>query len=179
MARRLRFAASASAAAGWAAHRSFLSVDKPISPEANKPISLEANKPISLEELASHCGRDSCWLSVNGTVYDVTPLLQSHPGGASVLLQHAGRDVSKAFNALHAPEVLRTLGPHVHSALQLPARRQLGLLPTQVTDLSSLRERAWIGLINSFGLGGTTSLLTCIGLGGFLRRLLFWMIFAD
>lgn len=28
---------------------------------------------------------------------------------------------------------------------------------------------------HSFGLGSTTDLLTCIGLGGFLRRLIFWM----
>ena len=57
----------------------------------------------SWEEVRKHCTRQSCWVVVDGFVYDVTNWLESHPGGAVVLLQTAGFDATDVFNAYHDP----------------------------------------------------------------------------
>ena len=92
------------ATAGIAA--SFCAAHRMLSCEAEAP----SDRSITREELASHRTTASCWMSIDNKVFDVTALLQSHPGGSSVLLQHAGRDASTAFNALHGPSVLPEIG---------------------------------------------------------------------
>ena len=47
--------------------------------------------PYPAEEVASHNTRDSCWVTENGNVYNVTGFLDKHPGGADLILPHAGR----------------------------------------------------------------------------------------
>ena len=42
-------------------------------------------KTITKEELAKHNTADSCWLAIDGNVYDVTDFAMSHPGGEEVL----------------------------------------------------------------------------------------------
>lgn len=46
---------------------------------------------ISGEEVLKHKSRKSCWVIVHGQVYDVTNFLDDHPGGAAVVLRHAGK----------------------------------------------------------------------------------------
>ena len=41
-------------------------------------------------EVAKHSGRKSCWIVIDGKVYDVTSFLPEHPGGATILLKQAG-----------------------------------------------------------------------------------------
>ena len=41
-------------------------------------------------------------------MYDLTAFLPSHPGGPAVILEHAGRDATAAFEQVHPPDVLRT-----------------------------------------------------------------------
>jgi len=69
-------------------------------PEGRCPYGMDCGKwVVSMEELAQHNSTHSCWLSIDGTVYDVTDWLQAHPGGAGVLLAAAGGDASAAFRA--------------------------------------------------------------------------------
>ena len=42
--------------------------------------------------LAQHKTRTDCWQSYNGKVYNMTPFLKYHPGGAGELMRAAGRD---------------------------------------------------------------------------------------
>ena len=42
-------------------------------------------------EVAKHNTRESCWVVVNGKVYDVTEYLDEHPGGAQIMLQYGGK----------------------------------------------------------------------------------------
>ena len=51
----------------------------------------------SEEDIQAHNRSDSCWIVIQGNVYDVTSFLQAHPGGAAVLLENAGKDASNAF----------------------------------------------------------------------------------
>lgn len=46
---------------------------------------------LSLEQVATHNSRDSCWVVIEGQVYDLTDFLEDHPGGASIILRYAGK----------------------------------------------------------------------------------------
>lgn len=47
------------------------------------------------EDVAAHKTRNSCWVSRNGKVYDVTSFLNDHPGGDDLILDHAGKDIGE------------------------------------------------------------------------------------
>lgn len=42
-------------------------------------------------EVAKHNTSKSCYIVLQGTVYDVTSYLEEHPGGAAILLSNAGQ----------------------------------------------------------------------------------------
>lgn len=50
------------------------------------------------EEVLKHCTVDDCWVIERGTVYDVTPFLEKHPGGAELVLARAGTDITDILN---------------------------------------------------------------------------------
>ena len=64
---------------------------------------------ISMKELQDHVTRNSCWICVDGFVYDVTEWLPKHPGGELVIINAAGLDVTDIFNAYHPSQVRRML----------------------------------------------------------------------
>eukprot|EP00418_Pyrodinium_bahamense_P078095 CAMPEP_0179054772 /NCGR_PEP_ID=MMETSP0796-20121207/22959_1 /TAXON_ID=73915 /ORGANISM="Pyrodinium bahamense, Strain pbaha01" /LENGTH=207 /DNA_ID=CAMNT_0020751407 /DNA_START=130 /DNA_END=749 /DNA_ORIENTATION=- len=59
-----------------------------------------------MEEVAQHATAEDCWVTVDGSVYDVTKFLRVHPGGKGTLLAYAGKDATEAFFALHKGDVL-------------------------------------------------------------------------
>ncbi|KAG9084105.1 hypothetical protein FS749_005502, partial [Ceratobasidium sp. UAMH 11750] len=61
---------------------------------------------LSAKEVEAHNTPKSCWLIVNGQVYDVTEFLSEHPGGSAILLKHAGRDATEAYEMAHGPEII-------------------------------------------------------------------------
>ncbi len=61
-----------------------------------------AERRVDRKELALHRVRHSCWLAVDGAVYDLSKFLGRHPGGADLLMQQAGRDASDAFHSAGA-----------------------------------------------------------------------------
>jgi alkylation response protein AidB-like acyl-CoA dehydrogenase/predicted heme/steroid binding protein len=66
---------------------------------------------VTQAELASHKTSSSCWIAVDGIVYDVTKFLRAHPGGGQVILDVAGKDVTEEFFTYHKKEVLAKYGP--------------------------------------------------------------------
>ena len=62
---------------------------------------------VSMAELQKHTSREDCWLAIDGVVYDITPWLQRHPGGAKMLLEKAGSDASKMFHLLQHSDAAR------------------------------------------------------------------------
>lgn len=40
----------------------------------------------------------SCWVTLQGVVYDITEFLEDHPGGDDVILEYAGKDVEQIMN---------------------------------------------------------------------------------
>uniref|UniRef100_A0A7S0RGV5 Cytochrome b5 heme-binding domain-containing protein n=1 Tax=Pyramimonas obovata TaxID=1411642 RepID=A0A7S0RGV5_9CHLO len=58
----------------------------------------EEKKVYTLEEVEKHTSAESCWIVVEGKVYDVTKYLDDHPGGHDVLLDASGSDATEDFN---------------------------------------------------------------------------------
>ncbi|KAJ9157260.1 Cytochrome b5 [Pleurostoma richardsiae] len=58
------------------------------------------------DDVRKHASRESCWVIVDGSAYDVTSFLDSHPGGASAILKYAGKDATAAFKPIHAADTL-------------------------------------------------------------------------
>lgn len=52
---------------------------------------------VTREQVATHNTADDCWAVLQGLVFDLTAYLPYHPGGADVLLEHAGGDVTAPF----------------------------------------------------------------------------------
>eukprot|EP01062_Namystynia_karyoxenos_P061962 TRINITY_DN5473_c0_g2_i1.p1 TRINITY_DN5473_c0_g2~~TRINITY_DN5473_c0_g2_i1.p1 ORF type:complete len:1581 (+),score=475.53 TRINITY_DN5473_c0_g2_i1:713-4744(+) len=51
-----------------------------------------------------------CWVVIDSKAYDVTDFLPIHPGGVQLLMDHAGRDATEAFNSVeHSASARRLL----------------------------------------------------------------------
>ncbi len=55
----------------------------------------------ALAEIASHKDAKSCYAAIGGSVYDLTPWIGAHPGGAENILLLCGRDGTKEFIEQH------------------------------------------------------------------------------
>ncbi|KAK5116838.1 hypothetical protein LTR85_009098 [Meristemomyces frigidus] len=63
-------------------------------------------------EVRKHATPDSCWLIIQGNVYDLTTFLNEHPGGPAIIRRHAGEDATRAFEQVHAIGIIEeTLKP--------------------------------------------------------------------
>lgn len=52
----------------------------------------------TLSEIAHHDSATDLWMVIHGKVYDVTKIIESHPGGAEVLFDFAGLDGTVPFD---------------------------------------------------------------------------------
>ncbi len=66
----------------------------------------------TLEDVRQHNSKDSIWIVHCHKVYDVTEFANRHPGGAELLVQYAGQDVTSEMNTRLSPE---TLIKHIHT----------------------------------------------------------------
>ncbi|GAB1194955.1 hypothetical protein APSETT444_004207 [Aspergillus pseudonomiae] len=63
-------------------------------------------------EVEKHNNKESCWVTIHGSVYDVTDFVDAHPGGPNVILRCAGKDATKEFDSVHELEILtQSLAP--------------------------------------------------------------------
>lgn len=62
---------------------------------------LQKNRWYSAADVAKHSSEANCWISVNGNVYDVTKLANTHTGGSEAILKVCGKDGSAIFNRRH------------------------------------------------------------------------------
>lgn len=52
-------------------------------------------------QVAQHADAASCWVAINGSVYDLTEWISAHPGGSQRILDICGTDATAAFTAQH------------------------------------------------------------------------------
>ncbi|KAM3507581.1 hypothetical protein MY11210_007089 [Beauveria gryllotalpidicola] len=64
------------------------------------------SKKIPVSEVRKHSSSDSCWIVVDGHVYDMTSFAPTHPGGAQIIYRYAGKDATDQYNAVHAPSLI-------------------------------------------------------------------------
>lgn len=55
----------------------------------------------TIANVAAHNSASSCYSVVSGSVYDLTPWISQHPGGAQAILSMCGVDATDAFIAQH------------------------------------------------------------------------------
>ncbi|PFH62309.1 hypothetical protein XA68_14169 [Ophiocordyceps unilateralis] len=119
--------------------------------ESEKEILMTNNqigRIITLGELNEHRGRTNPWFVVNGEVYDGTPFLNDHPGGATSIVGVAAQDATDEFMAIHSENAKRMMMDYhigrldgaALAALRSPGRvtegeanRRLFLAPNQWT----------------------------------------------
>ena len=53
---------------------------------------------IPLDEVRSHNTKQSCYVTIDEEVYDVTSFVEDHPGGGELILEYAGKDVKAIMN---------------------------------------------------------------------------------
>ena len=61
---------------------------------SHAPAHAHAHRTITFQELEKHNTRESCWVVIDGQVYDATSVLAWHPAGPDVILNLAGKDAT-------------------------------------------------------------------------------------
>lgn len=59
-------------------------------------------KTYTMAEVNKHNKLDDVWIVVNDKVYDCTPYLNDHPGGAESIMLNAGAESTEDFEAIHS-----------------------------------------------------------------------------
>ncbi|UNI22070.1 hypothetical protein JDV02_007993 [Purpureocillium takamizusanense] len=73
----------------------------------------KVDRLITAEELKQHGGDVEPWFVVDGHVYDGTPFLEGHPGGAASIFGAAGQDATEEFVTIHS-ENAKAMMPDYH-----------------------------------------------------------------
>ena len=81
---------------------------------AREPAAVGGAPPFTLGELARHAGATSCWMAIDGVVYDFTDYLPQHPAPAAAMLRHCGKEATEAFRT---KDVGRPHSPHAAGLL--------------------------------------------------------------
>ncbi|CDO93507.1 unnamed protein product [Kluyveromyces dobzhanskii CBS 2104] len=70
-------------------------------------VKVDMGKPsVSPAEVVKHSSPDDCWVVIDGYVYNLTEFIGAHPGGPAIIKNNAGKDVTKIFAPIHAPDVI-------------------------------------------------------------------------
>lgn len=91
---------------GW---REDISAPEEDSKAKGEPVKEGSRKTFAMDEIAQHDNEDSCWFVHDGKVYDATPFLEEHPGGAESILAVAGEDATVEFDSVHSVESKKQL----------------------------------------------------------------------
>lgn len=104
------------------------------SPEPSRPLGL-AQRAFTLAEVSSHGTKESLWMAIGGSVYDLTRFADGadngHPGGAEILRTYAGTDATAEFEFIS----------HSAYATRLLKKYRIGRLAAAQAPL--FKERGW------------------------------------
>mmetsp|Transcript_118995 Transcript_118995/g.333303 ORF Transcript_118995/g.333303 Transcript_118995/m.333303 type:complete len:268 (-) Transcript_118995:220-1023(-) len=103
-------------------------------------------RKVSVEELREHQSQESCWVLLNGAVWDLTPFLSDHPGGPGAILEYAGKDATALWESIHPPAVLSQLAPSL----------RIGDADNSLLAASQAPETTSDQLLHACKMGGST-----------------------
>lgn len=71
-------------------------------PEAGEEVETGTGDPdIALSEVEQNASAESCWVAIEGDVYDLTEWIPQHPGGADRIEALCGTDGTAQFEGQH------------------------------------------------------------------------------
>ncbi|KAK9270429.1 hypothetical protein L1049_026008 [Liquidambar formosana] len=114
----------------------------------SSPFNKTPSKTFSLSEVKKHNSADSAWIIVHGQVYDCTPFLKDHPGGADSILINAGTDSTEEFDAIHSDKAKKMLEDYrigeliMDSSTPSPSDSVHGVAP--IKEIAPLRSVALV-----------------------------------
>lgn len=76
-------------------------VATPVTTKNNSTATPTPTATYTLTQVKTHNTASNCWTTINGSVYNVTPWINQHPGGAQAIISLCGIDGSAAFNGQH------------------------------------------------------------------------------
>jgi cytochrome b involved in lipid metabolism len=87
---------------------------------------------VSIDEVRAHNTLVDGWSVINGVVYNMTPYVRFHPGGAQILKSTMGKDATRLFHKYHSwVNVHALMDRCVVGVLERP---QLDAVPEQVRE---------------------------------------------
>ncbi|KAI8140685.1 hypothetical protein BJV82DRAFT_622125 [Fennellomyces sp. T-0311] len=113
-------------------------------PETNStlpPPDKSALTTYTMAQVELHQSETDCWIVVHGLVYDCTPFLKDHPGGASSILITGGTDCTEEFDAIHSSKA--------HDMLRDYLVGQLAPSDDQSSTVSSAQSSAGFSRLES------------------------------
>ncbi|KAG7692864.1 hypothetical protein KL930_004210 [Ogataea haglerorum] len=142
-------------------------------------MSTGSRRVFTAEEVATHVSADDLWMVINGKVYDVTSLIEQHPGGSEVLFDCAGVDATIPFyDVSHSENAFEMLSPCFKGYLKRDSSIELGLTTKRKSDkyyrsLQEIREAQRQPLQDTQAQGNKSfililSLMAFSGLGMFI-----------
>mmetsp|Transcript_55608 Transcript_55608/g.130280 ORF Transcript_55608/g.130280 Transcript_55608/m.130280 type:complete len:874 (-) Transcript_55608:259-2880(-) len=108
----------------------------PVQPVA--PKLADGTRVISMEEVGQHASEESSWIVVKGRVYDCTPFLEEHPGGAASITMNAGMDCTEDFEAVHSSKAWKQLEDYFIGVVGTGARVDGPTAAPTIEDLTTL-----------------------------------------
>ena len=105
---------------------------------------------ISRDEVKKHSTIDSLWIVLDNNVYDVTKMVDSHPGGADPLLLVAGGDATDAFTNYHPSYVRKRLTSYCIGELEPCDRTPIPAFLQEYRDLHETFEKEGLYNINQW-----------------------------
>ncbi|KAE8652087.1 hypothetical protein Csa_018542 [Cucumis sativus] len=135
--------------------------DKP-NPTDESPSQQKDNKStttFSMSEVKTHNSSESAWIVVQNHVYDCTPFLKDHPGGADSILINAGTDCTEEFEAIHSDKAIKMLEDYkIGDLLILNDNKDATSSPKAVTQHVALipREKIPVKLISKTTISHNT-----------------------
>jgi len=79
-------------------------VDTTVEETAGETVTIDEPEPtreITLDEVAVHNTPEDCWTVVDGSVYDLSNFVSSHPGGQAAIQKICGIDGTETFTGKH------------------------------------------------------------------------------
>ncbi|KAI8463380.1 MAG: nitrate reductase [Monoraphidium minutum] len=92
----------------------------PVAAAAVKAVLAGGPRLITMEEVERHASEESAWFVHEGKVYDATPFLADHPGGAESILISTGMDATDEFNGIHSSKAKAMLVDYYIGDLATP-----------------------------------------------------------